>query len=145
MRTPTAIDPGQIPNASNASAGVLARTPDFMAKGTDGKLHGVYVQRGPVWLAKLLYRPPEWLLVLLAVVVIIVVLAAIVQYRRLGLDADTKQQMAANVLTISCMAIATKLSIDVVGVPYLAAIVLGPLLGIAIARSVLRGMHQRAA
>ncbi|MDR9411904.1 MAG: hypothetical protein RI531_04625 [Haloferacaceae archaeon] len=67
----------------------------------------VSVTHGPPWIANILYNPPSGLTEAIIGIAIMIISVAYIQYKRVGLPPQIKQDIAANGLIVGSIAICT--------------------------------------
>lgn len=97
----------------------------------------VVVERGPTWLARLLYAPPEWLVLLLEGLLLVGLAATLWALRRVEIDAELVTEWLEVLTVVGAIAGATWL-LTLTALPYLAVVVGGVTAGYAGAQVVLR-------
>ncbi|MGZ0745720.1 hypothetical protein [Haloparvum sp. AD34] len=106
--------------------------------------HEIVVEQGPVWLAKLIYAPPWWLLPLLKVVSVCVVGLAAVGYWRHGVSPEVIRESAENGLIALCCLGTSKVVVNTVDLGYVYEVILGAGGGYLIAMAIVKASYKIA-
>lgn len=116
-------------NAENVE--MWPRDPDFVL-GEAGRATSVYVDQGPVWLARFLFEPPWWAGPVLYAGAAIVVIVAIYKIAKKGVEPDALEEMIHRAVTLVTIA-AVVTGLKATGhFPYAVDVVAGLLIGLAV-------------
>lgn len=100
------------------------------------------VERGPVWLAELLYHPPEWFVSAVPLLIIAILVIAGFGYRRHGIDREVILESAFYVFVILGALAGTRLAVDVLSAPYWLAVIVGGMAGVITANAIVGGARR---